>query len=213
MIKSKLIRNIIATTYFCGIATTFPSTAVAAPPSVLVFDGAKYTMDYLLLAPNEYQFTLHIDESGYTGGGSFLGALAFNVGTYSSFSLLSTPDTLSNWYTHTGGLSASGCNYSGANWVCIDSIANSNKGYGILPLSEHTDDQYVFKFTGMNLSTDLGVELKAQYVDDDNKKVGSLISTGITPLPPPVPEPETYAMLLAGLGLLSFTAKRRKQSV
>jgi len=28
----------------------------------------------------------------------------------------------------------------------------------------------------------------------------------------PVPEPETYAMLLAGLGLLSFTAKRRKQS-
>lgn len=28
----------------------------------------------------------------------------------------------------------------------------------------------------------------------------------------PVPEPETYAMLLAGLGLLSFTARRRKQS-
>jgi hypothetical protein len=30
--------------------------------------------------------------------------------------------------------------------------------------------------------------------------------------PTPVPEPETYAMLLAGLGLLSFTAKRRKRS-
>lgn len=29
----------------------------------------------------------------------------------------------------------------------------------------------------------------------------------------PVPEPEAYAMLLAGLGLLSFTAKRRKQAV
>ncbi len=28
----------------------------------------------------------------------------------------------------------------------------------------------------------------------------------------PVPEPETYAMLLAGLGLLGFTAKRRKKS-
>ena len=27
----------------------------------------------------------------------------------------------------------------------------------------------------------------------------------------PVPEPETYAMMLAGLGLMGFVAKRRKQ--
>ncbi|TXT23230.1 MAG: hypothetical protein FD134_2256 [Gallionellaceae bacterium] len=27
-----------------------------------------------------------------------------------------------------------------------------------------------------------------------------------------VPEPETYAMLLAGLGLLGYTARRRKQA-
>lgn len=31
------------------------------------------------------------------------------------------------------------------------------------------------------------------------------------PPPPAVPEPETYAMLLAGLGWLGFTARRRKQ--
>ncbi len=29
----------------------------------------------------------------------------------------------------------------------------------------------------------------------------------------PIPEPETYAMLLAGLGLLGFTARRRKQNI
>ena len=28
----------------------------------------------------------------------------------------------------------------------------------------------------------------------------------------PIPEPETYAMLLAGLGLMGFVARRRKQS-
>lgn len=35
----------------------------------------------------------------------------------------------------------------------------------------------------------------------------------VTPLTSPVPEPETYAMLLAGLGLLGFVARRRKESV
>ena len=34
----------------------------------------------------------------------------------------------------------------------------------------------------------------------------------MTSVPPPVPEPETYAMLLAGLGLLGVSAHRRKQN-
>ena len=38
---------------------------------------------------------------------------------------------------------------------------------------------------------------------------GGTVST----IPAPVPEPETYAMLLAGLGLVGFTARRRKQNV
>jgi len=38
------------------------------------------------------------------------------------------------------------------------------------------------------------------------------LSDSIIPPPPPIPEPETYAMLLAGLGLLGFMARRRKES-
>jgi len=30
--------------------------------------------------------------------------------------------------------------------------------------------------------------------------------------PPPIPEPSSYAMLLAGLGLLGFAVHRRKQN-
>jgi hypothetical protein len=42
--------------------------------------------------------------------------------------------------------------------------------------------------------------------------IGGVVITNITTVEAPaVPEPETYAMLLAGLGLLSFTARRRKQ--
>ena len=38
------------------------------------------------------------------------------------------------------------------------------------------------------------------------------INSSPAPIQSTVPEPEAYAMLLAGLGLLSFTARRRKQS-
>lgn len=37
-------------------------------------------------------------------------------------------------------------------------------------------------------------------------------SAKYTPIVSPVPEPETYAMLLAGLGLIGFAARRRKQN-
>ena len=57
------------------------------------------------------------------------------------------------------------------------------------------------------------MELKARYLDTDGRKVGSLVSEGLTqtdPPAPPVPEPETYAMFLAGLGILGAIGRRRK---
>jgi hypothetical protein len=39
-----------------------------------------------------------------------------------------------------------------------------------------------------------------------------LVTADLLTAPPPVPEPETYAMMIAGLGLLGFAARRRKQN-
>jgi PEP-CTERM motif len=183
---------------------------MGSPAIALTVDGAVYTMDASMLAPNDVQFTLHINETGYTGGGVYLGSLAFNVGDsdFTSFTLLSTPDGVSNWTYIPGGLDASGCNTQGTPWACIQSNANSGFGYAISPLSNHPDDQYVFEFKGVTLTS--GVSLKAQYVDANNNKMGSLISL---PVISPVPEPETYAMLLAGLGLIGFTARARKDII
>ena len=38
----------------------------------------------------------------------------------------------------------------------------------------------------------------------------ALTATPIAPPPLPIPEPETYAMMLAGLGALGFLARRRR---
>jgi len=182
---------------------------IGSPAMALTVDGAVYTIDATELAPNDYQFTLHINETGYTGGGIYLGSLAFNVGdsSFTSFSLLSTPDGASNWTYVPGGLDASGCNGHGTPWACIQSNANSGLGYDISSLSAHPDDQYVFRFEGVTL-TSAGISLKAQYVDANNKKMESLISL---PVISPVPEPETYAMLLAGLVLIGFSARHRRR--
>ena len=45
-----------------------------------------------------------------------------------------------------------------------------------------------------------------------NPQSGAFLSTSIEPITTAVPEPETYAMLLAGLGLIGGIARRKKQS-
>ena len=194
-----------------GLVFSTGSAVAALPPTSLSVDGAVYTMTDTQVGTNAYKFTLNIDLANYTGGGSFLNSLAFQVNdnsTFTNFSLLSTPDGTSNWNIVPGGLSAGGCNGTGAPWMCIMNTSNSGKGYGITPLASHTFDQYVFEFDGVTL-TSAGVELKANYVDSFGNKVGSLISAPITPVSA-VPEPQAYAMLLAGLCLIGFIVYRRK---
>lgn len=43
-----------------------------------------------------------------------------------------------------------------------------------------------------------------------NRSYGFGATFAVAPMVAPVPEPETYAMLLAGLGLMGVIARRRK---
>jgi hypothetical protein len=90
---------------------------------------------------------------------------------------------------------------------------NYSQASGLIPAGGFNG--YIFTFA--NAPTITGVSLdsrsSSEYTPGLNLTATTMgllsVTTAGTPTPP-VPEPETYAMLLAGLGLLGWTAKRRR---
>lgn len=97
------------------------------------------------------------------------------------------------------------------NWTLIGNLSGQNDqwSYSTFTLgSQFYDD----------MATGLEVKIDIDYGSDRWKVVlsKSVIATDGALLPTPVPavpEPETYAMMLAGLGLIGGIARRRKQKV
>lgn len=211
--------NKIRNTVLAGLASLFITGGGYANASVTV-DGATYSLTYSGAAlPSldplfqTFRVTLGIDTNNYSGGGSFLDSVAIKVSSgVASASLFSAPGGTGSWSLLAGGLNSSGCSGGGSGWVCADGLANSGKGLAITTGNGAGID-YAFAFdvtmasgalfTGINAAS-----IKALYVDTAGNKIGSIVSVPITLA---VPEPETYAMMLAGLGLMGFVAKRRKE--
>ncbi|MBI5659031.1 MAG: NF038132 family protein [Nitrosomonadales bacterium] len=95
-----------------------------------------------------------------------------------------------------------GCGYTG--WVLASYTIATAGAYRLEFGVTNWDDQAWD--SGMAFD---GVTIAGVQVDDDTRREPEYDDDNYAP----VPEPETYAMLLAGLGLLGFTARHRKQSV
>jgi hypothetical protein len=141
-----------------------------------------------------------IDATGATGnrsGANWLKACEINdIGSVTGASIVSGPRSFAANVTN--GLSASvGCTTGGTDGACFTGAATA-----LAPAMTRVID---FPGTGLNFAAS---HLKVQFLRDagQNKATGDLLWRKI----PPIPEPETYAMMLAGMGLVGVIARRRR---
>ena len=160
----------------------------------LTFQGVTFET---LASGNTLQLTITNALSGGTGNWSNVNYLkAFEIKDVGRV----TGASLDGWRVDVeeGLSSAAGCETGGTPGACFYS-----------PTAVALSDRMTFTihFTGTNLNFD-APHLKVQFLTNarDRRATGDLLSQSI----PAVPEPEIYAMMAVGLGLMGFVARRRK---
>jgi hypothetical protein len=171
----------------------------SAQAGTLEFQGVTFTSSW-----TDNVLTLEID-AAHPGGdwasATTIGALQLKgIGRFDNVTLSAAPGGTANWTLSSNELNANGCG------------GGAHVGASLCYSGPHIalSDDMVFKFTFNGAATDFSSpHVKVNFFNGDGgRKVGSLLSENI-PLAP-VPEPQTYAMMLGGLGLLGAMARRRK---
>jgi hypothetical protein len=202
MHTTKLIKSVVIAALLAG------GSAMAAPAPVELLSNGGFEAD----VQGYGSWANYANLSGWSGGdygielrnnvaGSAAGGVNFvELDTYHNSSLWQTINTVSGQsytlsfqFQDRAGvdLSSQGLNVSWGG-VAVDSVNGSanwtTRTYTLI--GDGTAKQ--LKFTAIGTDDSLGTSL-------DNVSLTTA-----------VPEPETYAMLLAGLGLVGFAARRRK---
>jgi hypothetical protein len=173
----------------------------SARAGTLEYQGVTFTSSW-----TDNVLTLEIDAAHPTGdwaSATTIGALQLkDLGSFGSVSLSSAPGGAANWTLSSNELNANGCG------------GGAHVGASLCFSGDHValSDDMVFKFTFNGGATDFSSpHVKVNLFNGDGgRKVGSLLSENI-PLAP-VPEPQTYTMMLGGLALLGAMARRRKSA-
>jgi PEP-CTERM motif len=195
------IRPIAAALALAGVAGL-----ASTPAQALTAFGVTYTLTETSIDATHEQFTLDITGiNGATdteGGRSGVNALAFTQPANFVSATLTSP---AGWTYVPGGLNSTGCDNTG-NFFCFDNPAIPPTPGSPLPADSSL--QFVFTVTTSAAgSFPYTPDLKIDWVGSQTNY--DLVSLPITPTPA-IPEPGTYAMLMAGLGAIGFMARRRR---
>jgi hypothetical protein len=186
-----LSRTLLSAAIAAAACAAFPAGA-----NTLTFQGV--TFETMALDADTLQLSI-LNATSATGDWTGINYLkAFELKEIGNV----TGATLAGWNVSVdNGLAAFGCTTGGTNGACFSST----------PAASLTNSMvYTIDFTGTNLDFS-APHLKVEFLTglNDVQKTGDLLSQTI---PTAVPEPETYALMMAGLGAMGFIARRRKQA-
>jgi hypothetical protein len=174
-------------------------TLASAQAGTIEYQGVDFTSSW-----SGNVLTLEVDAANPTGswaGATSLGALQLkDLGSFDSVSLTAAPGGATDWTLSSKELNANGC--SGG------SHAGSSLCYSGAHLALTDDMVFQFTFSGDNVDPTSPQLKLTMFGADGNKKVGSLMGEHL--VVSAVPEPQTYALMLGGLGLLRFMARRKR---
>jgi hypothetical protein len=181
-----------------ALADTFQGTTWS-----LTTDGVDRDADP---STQTFRLNLAVNTAGYTGSGSYLDTVGLKVSNaLSAASLVAAPGGVGNWSLQSGGVNSSGCSGAGSGFECA--MSNAPTQGAAVPNGIYS---WIFDLTMANgalFTGDGQSSIKGRFVTDGGSKVGDLVSEGITLTV--VPEPETWALMVAGLGLLGLMTRRR----
>ena len=190
-----------------AVASIFSVSAAAAPVFSDNFDG--YTLQLNWTPPGASGWAVSDGTVDLIGGigGSFFDFIPGN-GNYVD---------LDGSSGNSGLLSNSVNLIGGTAYTLSFDLAGSHRGstetvdviFGSVNASYTLNSADTFSTFTLNFTPSITGSYGFSYQNLGGDNVGALLNNVSVS---PVPEPETYAMLLAGLGLLGFLARRRKES-